>query len=80
MIPMTREFHAEGKAKMLVTDYNHIGDYVARIVADERTLNQYVIVWEDEVTHEQAKEIGERVSGDGEALKAARIPVRLCSE
>ncbi|OCH86118.1 NAD(P)-binding protein [Obba rivulosa] len=70
----SHEVYGGGDKKMLLTNLDHIGDYVARIVADERTLNQYVIVWEDEVTQLQAREIGERVSGD-DALKTSRIYV-----
>ncbi|EMD38800.1 hypothetical protein CERSUDRAFT_47049 [Gelatoporia subvermispora B] len=68
-----REFHGEGNKKFLVTNKNHIADYVARIITDERTLNRYVIVWEDEVTGQEAFEIGARVSGDGEFLRANRV-------
>ncbi|KAI0364826.1 NAD-P-binding protein [Pilatotrama ljubarskyi] len=69
----TYELHGDGTKKMLVTDLRHIGAYVARIIADPRTLNQAVIVWEDEVTELQAREIGERASGEADVLKAKRI-------
>ncbi|KAI0333234.1 NAD(P)-binding protein [Cubamyces sp. BRFM 1775] len=67
--------YGDGDDRMLVTDLNHIGTYVARIIADPRTLNQAVIIWEDEVTQLETREIGERVSGEGDALKAKRIYV-----
>ncbi|KAI0639999.1 NAD-P-binding protein [Trametes polyzona] len=72
---MTYTIHGGGTQKLLLTNLDHIGQFVARIVADPRTLNQAVIVWEDEVTELEAHEIGERVSGEGDALKAKRIPV-----
>ncbi|OBZ72585.1 Casein kinase I 1 [Grifola frondosa] len=68
-------FEGSGDKKVLVTDLKHIGDYVARIIKDERTLDQYVIIWEDEVTLKQAREIGEKASGEEDALKAQRIPL-----
>ncbi|KAI0667029.1 NAD-P-binding protein [Trametes maxima] len=72
------EVHNEGAQKILVTDHRHIGSFVARIIADPRTLNQAVIVWEDEVTQLEAHEIGERASGEEEVLKTRRI--RLSTE
>ncbi|KAH9858863.1 NAD-P-binding protein [Lenzites betulinus] len=72
---LTYMLHGTGTQKFLVTDLADIGVYVARILADPRTLNQAVIVWEDEVTELQVHEIGERESGEAEALKAKRIYV-----
>ncbi|OBZ72583.1 hypothetical protein A0H81_07784 [Grifola frondosa] len=69
------EVFGAGDKKMLVSNVEHVGDYLARIIGDDRTLNKAVIVWEDEVSLLQAKEIGERVSGEGEALKALRVYV-----
>jgi len=71
----SRRFYGDGDKKNIYTHLPHIGDFVARIILDERTLNQYVVIWEDELTLEEARSIGERVSGDGDALKAKRIPV-----
>ncbi|KAI0628427.1 NAD-P-binding protein [Trametes polyzona] len=67
--------YGTGTQKLLVTDLNHIGTFVARIIADPRTLNRAVIVWEDQVTGLEAHKIGERVSGEGDVLKAKRIHV-----
>ena len=39
-----------GDVKCAITDRRDIGKFVARIIADERTLNQTVFIWEDEVT------------------------------
>ncbi|KAI8978174.1 NAD-P-binding protein [Trametes punicea] len=69
------EVYGAGDDRMLLTDLNHIGTYVARIVADPRTLNHAVIVWEDERTQLEGHEIGERTSGEGDALKAKRVYV-----
>lgn len=70
------ESHGNGDKKFLLTDLDHVGPFVARIVVDERTINKYVIIWEDELTQQQAKSIAEKYSGEEEALKAARIQVR----
>ena len=62
--------------KTAVTDRQDVGRFVARIIADPRTLNHAVIIWEDEVAENAAHEIGERVSGEGDELKAKRVTVR----
>ena len=72
---MTHTVFGAGEAKNLVTDRDNIGIYVARIVADPRTLNQAVLVWEDEVSQKEAHEMGEELSGEGDVLKARRIYV-----
>ena len=81
---MTWKIYGDGSARNLVTHNQHIGKYVVRIIADPRTLNHAVIVWEDEVSQREAHEIGERVSEEGDALKDKRIVVsaslRIASE
>ena len=67
----------DGSARNLVIDKRHIGTFVARIIADPRTLNKAVIAWDDEVTQLAAHEIGERVSGEGDELKRQRIYVSV---
>ncbi|KAI0669631.1 NAD-P-binding protein [Trametes maxima] len=71
----TLQMYGDGRSRFLVTDLHHIGTYVARIVADPRTLNRAVMIWEDEPTQLEAHEIGERVSGEGDEMKAQRIHV-----
>ncbi|KAI0800420.1 NAD(P)-binding protein [Fomes fomentarius] len=63
----------DGTARNLLTDYRHIGIYVVRILADPRTINHSVIIWEDEVTQLQTHEIAEGYSGAAEELKVRRI-------
>ncbi|OSC98812.1 NAD-P-binding protein [Trametes coccinea BRFM310] len=75
MKALTYEIYNNGGAKMLLTARDHIGTYVARIIADSRTLNNAVIIWEDERTQLEQHEIGERASGEGDALEAKRIYV-----
>ncbi|KAI0692307.1 NAD-P-binding protein [Cerioporus squamosus] len=67
---MAYTYVGDGQVRMLVTDLHHIGTYVARIVADPRTLNHAVIVWEDEVSQAETHELAVRLSGDGEAIRA----------
>lgn len=67
--------HGAGDTKMLVTDLRHIGVFVARIVADPRTLGRSVIAWEEELTELETHEIGERASGEADVLKAKRTHV-----
>ena len=74
-LKMSRHVYGAGDNRTLVTDFNHIGTYVARILADPRTVNHAVIIWEDEVRQGDAHALGERVSGEGEALKEKRIAV-----
>ena len=74
-LKMSRHVYGGGDSRTLLTDLNHIGAYVARILLDPRTLGQAVQVWEDERTQQEAREVGERVSGDGDGLKALRVPV-----
>ncbi|KAI0364824.1 NAD-P-binding protein [Pilatotrama ljubarskyi] len=72
---LTYELHGSGTQKMLLTDYRDIGAYVARTVADPRTLNQAVIIWEEELPEEKVHEIGEHFSGEADNLKAKRTYV-----
>ena len=74
-LKMSRHVYGAGDNRTLLTNLDHIGTYVARIIADPRTLGHAVQVWEDERSQLDAREIGERVSGDGAALHALRVPV-----
>ncbi|PIL32964.1 hypothetical protein GSI_05082 [Ganoderma sinense ZZ0214-1] len=70
---MTWGVCGDGAARNLVTHLEHIGTYVARILADPRTLGHAVIIWEDEVRQGDAHALAQRVSGEGDALRAGRI-------
>ncbi|KAL5514229.1 hypothetical protein ACEPAG_2317 [Sanghuangporus baumii] len=52
-----------GDVKCAVTDNRDIGKFVARIISDDRTLNQYVFCWTQEVTLNETIALAERVSG-----------------
>ena len=75
---LTYRIVGDGKTRILLTDNAHIGTFVARIVADPRTLNQAVIIWEDQASQLEAQEIGARVSGDGDKLKELYVNVSCC--
>ena len=77
LIAMANSVYGTGEHKNLLTDLRHIGAWVARIIADPRTLNHAVMVWEDEVAQRDALEIGDRVSGKGEAFAATRGKVSV---
>ncbi|TBU43861.1 NAD(P)-binding protein [Dichomitus squalens] len=71
----TETIVGKGEAKNLVTDYRRIGTYVARIIADPRTLNRSVIVWEDEVSQQTAQQLAEQYSGEADFIRSRRIYV-----
>lgn len=70
---MSRHVIGEGKTRFGVTDLFHIGDYVARVIQDDRTLNQTVFIWEDEITQQQAWELA--VKKFGEDILKTKIQV-----
>ena len=63
----------KGESRNLVTDYRRIGMYVARIIADARTLNHSVMVWEDEVKQKRAHQLAERYSGEADFIRSRRV-------
>ena len=62
---MARNLIGTGDVPFAVADEFHIGDYVARIIQDERTLNRKVFVWEDEVTQNQVWDLAVKKYGQG---------------
>ncbi|KAF3765018.1 isoflavone reductase family protein [Cryphonectria parasitica EP155] len=54
----------DGKVPTAVTDLNDIGRYVALIIADPRTLNKKVLVYNQVVTRNEIYDGLERVSGE----------------
>ncbi|KAL1755505.1 NmrA-like family-domain-containing protein [Schizophyllum commune] len=62
---MARNLIGTGDVPFAVADEFHIGDYVARIIQDERTLNRKVFVWEDEVTQNQVWDLAVKKYGEG---------------
>lgn len=54
--PLGDEYYTSDDKPVLLTDVDHIGPWVVRIIGDSRTANQYVIVWEDELTLRESRE------------------------
>lgn len=71
--PLIDEYYSEDDQPMLLTDIDRIGPYVARIVGDARTVNQYVIIWEDELSLRESREIAEAASGEAPTIRARRV-------
>ena len=55
--------YGTGDVKTAITDLRDIGRVVARILADTRTLNQYVFIWAEEVTISEAIALAEKALG-----------------
>ena len=68
--------YGPGTHANLLTDRRHIGRWVARAVADPRTLGRKVVVWDDERPVSAAHAAGERLSGEPAAMRALRRTVR----
>ena len=54
----------DGTAPNLITDLRDVGRFVARIVADDRTLNRYVFAYGEELTERKIYGVMEDVSGE----------------
>ena len=70
--------HVDGESPNLLTDVRDIGAFVARIVDDERTLNQYVYTWGDVLTEKEIYTIMEEVSGEKLERKYVRRDILNC--
>ncbi|EIM83074.1 NAD-P-binding protein [Stereum hirsutum FP-91666 SS1] len=59
----SRYFYGDGNTKTACIDLGDIGRFVARIIADPRTLNHYVFAWGEELTQKElfdcARELGD---------------------
>jgi hypothetical protein len=51
---LVREFYGDGEKKIAMTNKENMGLFVAQIIADSRTLNQYVFMYE----------VASRISGE----------------
>ena len=61
---MNTKMRGDGTAPNLITDLRDVGRFVARIVADERTLNRYVFAYGEELTEREIYATMEEVSGE----------------
>ncbi|KAI5889668.1 NAD(P)-binding protein [Schizophyllum commune H4-8] len=73
-------FVGSGDVPFAVTDLFHIGDYVRRVIADERTLNQTVFIWEDEVTLNKTWEVAVARLGDAVLQKKKVITEEMITK
>ncbi|KAL0563147.1 hypothetical protein V5O48_018928 [Marasmius crinis-equi] len=58
------QFHGPGDVKLAYTAKDRIGEFVERIIQDERTLNHTVQAWDGESTLGEAWKLAEEISGD----------------
>ena len=72
---MNSKMRGDGTAPNLITDLRDVGRFVARIVADERTLNRYVFAWAEEMTEKEIYSVMEEVSGEKLPVNFVRVPV-----
>lgn len=70
---VTYVVYGSGDVATATTNYFNVGDHVARIIQDDRTINQTVFVWEAEVTKNQVWEIAKRKCDDWPALEKLRV-------
>jgi hypothetical protein len=73
---LSYRFFADGKQPFAVTDRRMIGDFIGRIIKDDRTLNQYVFCYEEVVTQEQLWKIAEEVCSEGAAIPEKKVQVK----
>ncbi|KAL0062235.1 hypothetical protein AAF712_010917 [Marasmius tenuissimus] len=59
-----KQFHGSGKVKAAWTALERVGDFVARIISDPRTLNQTVLTWDGEVTYDEMYSVASKLTGE----------------
>jgi nucleoside-diphosphate-sugar epimerase len=70
--------HGDGDQTLTYIDKRDIGKFVARILDDERTVNQYVYAYSETHTEREIIAIAERISGEKVATNQVRVvPVPL---
>ncbi len=61
---VTKTYFGDRQKKVLYTELNSIGTFVARILADPRTLNQTVITSDGEATVNDIYTVASKISGE----------------
>jgi len=61
---LVREFYGDGEKKIAMTNKENMGLFVAQIIADPRTLNQYVFMYDDVRTTNEIYEVASRIAGE----------------
>lgn len=79
MHPMTKNLGigipGDGNVPAAFADLRSIGPHVAKIIADPRTLNRYVHVYDEVYTHNQIMDMLDELSGE----KSIRVYVSFFS-
>jgi hypothetical protein len=78
---LVREFYGDGEKKTAMVNKERIGLFVAQIIADPRTLNQYVFIYDDVRTMNEIYEVASRIAGeDFHKIKLwyVPLPVEFC--
>ncbi|KAL1679502.1 hypothetical protein EV122DRAFT_263509 [Schizophyllum commune] len=68
IVRLSHTFHEPGEVPTAGTDINNIGAWVALILADARTLNHTVFVWEAQATQRELYRLAAAKGVDAEAL------------
>ena len=71
-MPDSTTIHGDGTAPNILSDVRDVGHYVARIIADPRTLIKSVYAWSDVLTENQIFAIVEEISGEKVERKNVR--------
>ncbi|KAI0170488.1 isoflavone reductase family protein [Pestalotiopsis sp. NC0098] len=67
VVSFLKSMPADGNVKMALSALQDIGDHVARIIVDPRTLNRKVLVYTEVMTLNQAHDLMDQVSGETSA-------------
>ena len=63
IVDSTMSLFGDGNTPIAYTDLRDIGIFIARIIADPRTLNRYVFIWGEERTQREVFDIARAASG-----------------
>lgn len=64
LMPDSTTIHGDGTAPNILSDLRDVGRYVARIIADPRTLNKSVYGWSDVLTENEIFALAEEISDE----------------
>ena len=59
-----KQFHGSGKLKTTWTSLERVGEFVARIISDPRTLNRTVQIWDGEATLDEIYALASKLTGE----------------
>lgn len=75
--------YGDGNQKNALTDMQRIGDIVARVLLDERAINQTIFFHEVEASQNEVWDVAQKISGLGDSLlaKQTRVsnPIKACA-